>query len=1046
MFKKIFSTLFSTRLMALLFVTFAVAMALGTFIENAHNTDTARKLIYNQWWFEAIMVFFVINFIGNIKRYQLLKKENLPTLLLHLSFIFIIFGAFITRYISYEGMMPIREGETVNTFNSDKAYLTVLVDGMYQGEMKRKTLEKDLILAPYCDDSYVCSNQFALKDVFDNQNFSISYKKYYFGAKQSFKETINGKKHLKLVESSTGSRNEHFLAEGEVKLINNILFAYNKQTEGAVNFIIADSTFLLQTPFDGTFMKMADQSQGTVAKNTTEALNFRSLYSLGGIQFVLPEQPKKGELVLESTQDLKAKNLEDALTVTITTPTETKDVTLMGGKGRMGVPQTIKIGNLDFTLLFGSKIYETPFKVKLNDFIANKYPGTEKSYLSYESKVTVIDSSETFDYHIYMNNILDYKGYRLFQSSFDPDEKGTVLSVNHDYWGTLLTYIGYFLLYAAMMGILFIKGSRFTSLAKKLKDVNIKKSTLSVFFLLFFTATFAQHNQQLPSQSEALEVVTKYKISKEHAEKFGKLVIQDANGRMKPINTFSSELLRKVSKNDVFEDMNSDQVFLSMTLMPEYWYNVPLIYMKKGNDSIRKIAGVQPDQKYIALVDFFTKEGVYKLAKPLESAYRSAVPNQFEKDFIEADKRINLLYSALTGSVLRIFPIPNDQGNKWVSYIEAQEPTGTELDIMKNALPVYVNVLQKATQDKNYTEADKILAGMYNFQKKFGAKVRPSDDKINTEVLYNKYDIFKKLFEWYLYAGLILLVVALFSLFYKNKFLNISSKVLHISILLLFILHTTGLAARWYISGHAPWSDAYESMIYVAWATMLFGLLFSRKSTLTLAATAFVTSIILMIAHWSWLDPAIANLQPVLNSYWLMIHVAVIVGSYGPFALAFIIGIISLFLITFTTKSNKHKLSLAIQELTIVNEMALTIGLVMLTIGNFLGGQWANESWGRYWGWDPKETWALISIMVYAFVIHMRLVPGLRSKWAYNFASVVAFASILMTYFGVNFYLTGLHSYASGNVETPIYFWYLAGFIFLLGLFSFIQFYKHYKK
>ncbi len=1043
MFKKIFSTLFSTRLMALLFVTFGVAMALGTFIENAHNTDTARKIIYNQWWFEAIMVFFVINFIGNIKRYQLLKKENWATLLLHLSFIFIIFGAFITRYISYEGMMSIREGETVNTFNSDKAFLTVMVDGMYQGEMKRKTLEKDLILATYCDDSNLCSNNFSLNDVFDNQKFSIRYKKYYFGAKQTLKENSEGKNYLKLVESSTGSRNEHYLVEGEVKLINNILFAYNKHTEGAVNLVVADSVALIQTPFEGSFMKMADQSNGKVEKDIPQTLNFRSLYNLGNIQFVLPELPKKGELVLESTQDLKAKNLEDALTVTITTPIETKDVTLMGGKGRMGIPQTIKIGNLDFTLLFGSKIYETPFKVKLNDFIANKYPGTEKSYLSYESKVTVIEPLKTFDYHIYMNNILDYKGYRLFQSSFDPDEKGTILSVNHDYWGTLLTYIGYFLLYAAMVGILFIKGSRFTSLSKKLNELNKKKAALSLLFFTFFSWSYAQH---MPTEKEAFETISKYKISKEHAEKFGKLVIQDAGGRMKPINTFSSELLRKVSKNDAFEEMNADQVFLSMSIMPEYWYNIPLIYVKKENDSLHKILGVSLKEKHIALVDFFTKDGTYKLAKPLETAYRSAVPNQFEKDFIDVDKKVNLLYSALTGSILQLFPIPNDNNNKWVSYIDIQEKTGTELDVMKNALPLYINVLQKATQDGNYTDADKILDGMHNFQKKFGAKVLPSEDKINAEVLYNKYDVFKKIYKWYLYTGLLLLIIALFTLFYKNKFLNISAKVLHISILLLFILHTAGLVARWYVSGHAPWSDAYESMIYVAWATILFGLLFSKKSTLTLAATAFVTSIILMIAHWSWIDPAIANLQPVLNSYWLMIHVAVIVGSYGPFALAFVIGIISLFLITFTTKSNKHKLSLAIQELTIVNEMALTIGLVMLTIGNFLGGQWANESWGRYWGWDPKETWALISIMVYAFVIHMRLVPGLRSKWAYNFASVVAFASILMTYFGVNFYLTGLHSYASGNVETPVYFWYLGGFIVLLGLFSFIQFYKHYKK
>lgn len=195
-----------------------------------------------------------------------------------------------------------------------------------------------------------------------------------------------------------------------------------------------------------------------------------------------------------------------------------------------------------------------------------------------------------------------------------------------------------------------------------------------------------------------------------------------------------------------------------------------------------------------------------------------------------------------------------------------------------------------------------------------------------------------------------------------------------------------------------------------------------------------------MIAHWSWMDPSIANLQPVLDSYWLMIHVAVIVASYGPFALGMIIGIISLLLILFINKKNSLKIKLNIKELTIVNEISLTVGLIMLTIGNFLGAMWANESWGRYWGWDPKETWALISILIYAFVIHMRLIPSLKGMWLFNLMSIVAFASIMMTYFGVNFYLVGLHSYASGDkIITPNFVYYSILFVFLLGLFSYFK-------
>lgn len=194
------------------------------------------------------------------------------------------------------------------------------------------------------------------------------------------------------------------------------------------------------------------------------------------------------------------------------------------------------------------------------------------------------------------------------------------------------------------------------------------------------------------------------------------------------------------------------------------------------------------------------------------------------------------------------------------------------------------------------------------------------------------------------------------------------------------------------------------------------------------------------------MDPEIANLVPVLDSYWLMIHVAVIVGSYGPFALGMILGVVSMLLMILTNSKNKARMKLNINELTVVNELALTVGVVMLTIGNFLGGQWANESWGRYWGWDPKETWALISILVYAFVIHMRIIPGLRGKWLFNLLSVVAFASIIMTYFGVNFYLVGLHSYASGDkVITPDFVYYSIGVVFVLGLLSYFQNKRHYS-
>jgi cytochrome c-type biogenesis protein CcsB len=1063
--KKIFSFLFSTRLMAVLFLTFALAMGIGTFIESKYNTDTARILIYNTWWFEAIMVFFVINFIGNIKRYQLLKKEKWATLLLHIAFIFILVGAGITRYISYEGMMPIREGAAENQIYSDKTFLTIFADGEYKGEMKRRVFEKSLLLSP------VTNNDFSISGKFDETPFEVTYQNYILGAKEVVKPDPKGTLYLKLVEAGAGGREEHFLKEGEVQNIHNVLFALNKPTDGAININTTGEKYTIQTPFEGNFMRMADKFEGKVTKDNVQPLMMRSLYSIGDIRIVFPDPAMRGIIAYESNNDYKAKSHTDALIVKLKSEGQEKEITLLGSKGSIGEPKTVKIGNIEYSLFYGSKAYVLPFKIKLNDFIATKYPGTEKSYSSFESKVTVQDSTETFDADIYMNHVLDHKGYRFFQSSFDPDEKGTVLSVNHDFWGTNITYLGYFMLFFGLMAIMFTKHSRFADLKRKLNNVTKKKEKLiTILLLLLSINSFAQqtphvhshdheHNHTTdpndhanhvtapPSQKQLDSLLTIYKAPKEHAAKFGRLIIQDAGGRMKPINTFSSELLRKVSHSDSYNGMNSDQVFLSMTQYAQVWIQIPIIYIKSGNDSIRKIIGIDKEAKYAPFVKFFDENGNYKLSPYLDAAYKAANPNQFEKDFIETDKKVNLMESALSGSILKIFPIPNDPNNKWVSFLERENAglKGMDSTYVKQILPLYFSALNNGSISKDFSTADNLVESINGFQKKFGSKVRPSEDKIDAEIAYNKYDVFKVLPYWYITASILMLIFTIVNIFFEKKWLRVTVNVFHVFIGLLFALHTLGLVARWYISGHAPWSNAYEAIVYVAWATMFFGLAFDRKSKLTVASSAFVTAMILMAAYMNWIDPEIANLQPVLNSYWLMIHVAVIVASYGPFALGMILGFVALILIFFTNGKNKEKMSLHVKEITYINEMALTIGLIMLTIGNFLGGQWANESWGRYWGWDPKETWALISIMVYGFVIHARFVPALRGKWFFNLMSMFAFISILFTYYGVNFHLVGLHSYASGEAHSLNWIYYSLVTIAVIGAITYPSYRKYYK-
>lgn len=1076
--KRIADFLFSTRLMAVLFIVYAVAMAVGTFMDAGQETSPTpytRVMVYNAWWFELIHVLFIVNFVGNIWRFKLWRKEKWTTLLLHLSFILIIFGAAWTRYLGFEGVMPIREGETENTFLSDKTYLHVFVDGEKDGAPQRRKLQKQLFMSSRLD------NDFTWKSDFDGKPISIKYDTFIDGAEEGMLDDPNGINQLKIVEAGDGERHEHFLEEGQVANVHNVLFAFNKPTEGAINITLEDGKYTLESPFEGQATVMATQTAVPVVKDSVQEMQLRALYQIGTMQFVFPEPAVKGSSGIVKSE-VREQGQPDALFVTVKTDQGEEKVGLIGGKGYTSDMKQVKIGDLTFNLSYGSEAIELPFAITLNDFIAKKFPGTTNVYSAYESEVTVVDpKNKDFNYNIHMNHVLDHKGYRFFQASFSPDEKGTVLSVNHDMVGTWLTYIGYFLLYTGLMLILFDKGSRFGDLKRRLDKVKAKKAALPLF-LLFFGLSQIMHAQQdsvvvehgNTTRVESTEQVTKEiehapevenhimaskeqidsilksdMVDSEYAAKFSKLVIQEDRGRMMPVNTFASKLLRKLSRKDTYNGMDADQVFLSMCQSPYLWYNVDFMYLKPQNDSLRSIIGVPADQKYVKPMDFFDARGNLIIAPYLQNAYRDEVKTSYEKDLIDAAERLALLDQALSGKILKIFPIPNSPNNKWVAYPELGEASFSGMDSVytKQILPLYFSSLRQGKKTGDFTRADQFLTSMKNFQQKFGADVMPSQDKIDAEVYYNHHDIFTKLYWMYLLAAVFMFIFVIARIFKDNRFIKAMVGISVVTIIILFVLHTAGLIWRWYISGHAPWSDAYESVLYVGWATMFFGLAFGRKSTLTIASTAFVAGFILWGASMNWMDPSIANLQPVLDSYWLMIHVAVIVASYGPFTLGMILGLVSLLLMLLTTRKNKVKMDLNIKELTIITEMALTVGLVMLTIGNFLGGQWANESWGRYWGWDPKETWALISIMVYAFVIHMRLVPGLRGRWFFNLMSVLAYGSILMTYFGVNFWLSGLHSYASGdnvlNLNRALM---IFGGVIVFALLAYPKYKKYYKK
>jgi cytochrome c-type biogenesis protein CcsB len=1045
--KNIFNFLYSTRLTAVLFFLFAAAMGIATFIENDFGTQTSKALVYNVWWFEAIMLFFIINFFGNIFRYRLYKKEKWAVLMFHLSFLLIIVGAAVTRYIGFEGIMLINEGETTNQFLSETTYINVIVDN----NKEQKKIHKPILLSAWG------SNSWSFSDDFREDNYNINLVEYIPWAEKKLVDDENGVEHLFLVESSSGNRHEHYIKAGTVQNIHNILVGYEAPDNNAsINIFKRNDSLKIMAKSDGNFQVMATRQTGDLKKDSIQDFNLRSLYTIAGLPFVVPQPPTKG--TMKTMSGPKNDKKLDVVVIDVTSNNQTERVELTGGKFNNDNFKELTIDNLNFRMWYGAKVMETPFSVKLNDFELEKYPGSE-SAASYSSEVSVIDANESFDYRIFMNHILDHKGYKLFQSSYDlsGEKEQTHLSVNHDFWGTFITYLGYSFLYTGLICILFAKNTRFDYLKNSLRKIRKKKMTMSVMLAVFLSSfSYGQHtdndvHEEDKISNQKIDSILKANlVSLEHAESFNKLIIQDAGGRMKPAHTFASELVRKVSQTETLHGMEPSQVLLSIIENARLWYEVPAIYLEKKNTKIRKHLGIPDSTKYARLSDFFTSRGDYKIRELVAEAQKNNIKNNFEKDLIKIDRRLGLLYNAIGGGILKIYPIPNDENNKWVSQPETSSTKGfiaSDTIFVQKSLPLYVQLLQTAKKTNDYTKANDILDGIKKYQKKYGAAVYPSDKRIELEIVYNKYNVFTKLVRYYGLASLLLIIFVIAQIFVTKKWINTAVKILIAVVIGLFLLHTAGLISRWFISGNAPWSNAYESIIYVAWTTMLFGFFLGRKSALTITATTFITAIILFFASQNWLDPEIANLQPVLNSWWLLVHVSIIVASYGPLTLGMILGIFSLFLILFTNEKNKKKMDLNIKEITIINEMAVTVGLIMLTIGNFLGGMWANESWGRYWGWDPKETWALISIMIYAFVLHMRLIPGLRGKYTFNLWTIIAYFSIMMTYFGVNFYLSGLHSYASGDqVITPTSVYYSIGFLAILGTFSWFKYKKYYKK
>jgi len=998
-----------------LLLVFGVSIGVATFIENDFGPIGSQSIVYRALWFEVLMMVMVVNMVGVIFVMKMYKREKWINLLFHSAFIIILIGAGITRFYGEEGMMHIREGKSSNTFISDNTYINAtILDGDNKKDIQDRVLFSRIKNNKYSNTVSVASGKIKLK-----------MKQFIFKATQIVEhDDVAGKPMLTLVTAGDRGRVNVYFSEGELENLNGLPVSFNAQQElNSLRIINSDSGLLLNSPLLVNTMSMDTKEVSQVEPNKWVPALFRTLYTVGEVNFVITAYDPKGIMkIISANPETNTEQTRDAIVMEVSGFGETQEVLLFGGRGYQPEPVFVEIGGINMSLSYGSRVVKVPFSVSLTDFQLDRYPGS-MSPSSYASEVVVNDGDESYPFRIYMNHILDHGGYRFFQSSYDQDELGTVLSVNKDRPGTMITYIGYVLLAIGLLAIMFSNKTRFRFLSSQIDRVHKKREKLGAFLIALLL---------MSSSAMAIDVPKAPPLKQ--SEAFGKLIYQTQAGRMTPINSLASDLLRKVYKRGSLEGYTPEQVMLGMMSNAHEWQKVSMILVK--NEAIESLLGVS--SKYANYNDFFNDKGEYKLIEVVNAAYskKPSMRSTFDKDLLKVDERVNISYMVYQGLMLKVFPVPNDPGKHWVSPLDEEFYTLTGEDSVFVRSGSYQYFRSIATND--YEQADLILNGIKKFQSTYGGDVLPTDQRVSMEINFNKWYIFKNLFPFYLFVGLTLMIVIFITILSPKYKLKVPINVLLGLIILGFIAHTGGLGMRWYISGHAPWSNGYEAMTYIAWATVLAGLLFSRKSPMTLGVTAFLSGIILFVAHLSFLDPQITNLVPVLKSYWLTIHVATITASYGFMALGALLAFLNLSIMIFKNDKNNLRLSLSIEELTYVIEMALSIGIILLTIGNFLGGVWANESWGRYWGWDPKETWALASIIFYAFVLHMRFIPGLKSVYAFNLGALVTFASIIMTFFGVNYYLSGLHSYAAGDpMPIPSWVYYSISVVAILGVISY---------
>lgn len=1059
------------RMMAIAMFVFFVAIGGATFLESTYDTQTSKLYIYNAMWFNLLLTYLALNLIANIMRHRMIQMKKWAVLLFHVSFIVILIGAAVTRFVSFEGMMVIPEGEKTNFLYSSNPHISFRITDKVQ------QLTNDY---PKFLSEWDMWNGFSLDENFPGRKgeITIDYVDYHKNMVDSVVTNDSIKEaSLELVHLGES----RFIPQNGFLTLDNVAFSFDKKNAmPGVEFFKSGNKVSMKVMMPGgTSLPMAtlqasDRTTGVpdslytpIPMDTLLTLETSTLYKVGEAQFVF-KGIKKHTKLMRIKSPVKDAGLDD-LIVKVAHEGKSKIITLTGGISSLPSPVMFELNGLFYDMSYGPKMIEVPFEVGCIDFRLDRYPGSNVAS-SYESDLQIIDTARNYNHEqtVFMNNVMDYRGYRFFQSSYFPDEKGTKLSVNYDAVGTNITYLGYLLMALGMVVSLFMKNGRMRELVRKLGKLNERKenihSSTLVIALLFSMAAFGQaplpeedhtghdhsaldedhtgHDHtmmemeapivdsngvpiqtvQAPKvQSKPKEQVVRPSVhrvmSKEVSDEVASLLVYDFRGRIIPFHTFADQLLRKVYRSNKFEDLNAVQAVVSMHMYPDYWIRQDVIYIdSKGG--IRDRFDGRSHVSWLDLTDTLT--GDFLLYADYEKAHqkKESERDEYDKKLLKIAERYAVFGDVSMWRMMKLVPSANDPIRAWYVPL-SQELTGADTTGSKMALRFFTAV-DRSVEAKSDVDALRLLKELKEYQRSIAGNDCPTEADVAMEIRYNKMNIFHYAWMVYFIFGFILLIVFFIGIFVRPT--ERSKKRTKIIVLTLvsilgitFLFHGYGVYMRAMITGYAPWSNGYEAMVFIALVIMFLGFFLYKRYPVVTAAAAILAFLVLFVSEMNLLDPEITPMQPVLKSYWLMIHVAIITGSYAPLGISCILSFLALILFGFRNKENAAIMNVNINELTFISEIFMTVGLFMLTIGTFLGGVWANESWGRYWGWDPKETWALVAVLVYAIILHLRYIPGLKGKFTFNMVAFWGYTSILFTFFGVNFYLVGLHSYAQGD-------------------------------